>query len=83
VLEEIRGTFHRINGLRPNFQTGPEKLTPVWSAREDVRTFPPATFYPVGWWEKGLLGNRPYPAESYCVHHWRAGWKKTSGQIPR
>lgn len=57
----------------PNYATGPEFATKVWRGREDVRRLPPICFYPVGWWEKHLLGG-PYPDETFAVHHWAKGW---------
>lgn len=82
VLEQIRRSFHRVSGLKPNFQTGPVPFTKVFRLRDDVRVLSRETFYPVGWWEKGKLGG-PYPEESFCVHHWHAGWKKSGGLIPQ
>lgn len=64
---------------RPNYQTGPEPFTRIWRRRPDVRLLPREAFYPVGWWEKHLLGG-PYPPESYAVHHWNAGWKTPEQQ---
>lgn len=64
---------------RPNYQTGPEPFTRVWRQRRDVRKLEREAFYPVGWWEKHRLGG-PYPAESYAVHHWNAGWKTPEQQ---
>ena len=60
-------------GAWPNMQTGPNFLTPRWRKRDDVERLDRTAFYPVGWWEKKLLGG-PYPSASYCVHHWNAGW---------
>jgi mannosyltransferase OCH1-like enzyme len=57
----------------PNQQTGPYFLTKMWRHRPDVRLLPPETFYPVHWSERARLGG-PYPAGSYAVHHWNAGW---------
>src|SRR4029077_3598730 len=58
----------------PNVASGPEFATRLWREREDVRRLPPSSFYPVGWWEKHLLGQVEYPAETYAVHHWAKGW---------
>ena len=61
------------SGAPPNQATGPYFLTRFWRWRTDVRLLPPVAFYPVHWSEKRKLGG-PYPAESYAVHHWDAGW---------
>jgi mannosyltransferase OCH1-like enzyme len=61
----------------PNFQTGPYFLTARWRRRRDVRLLEPVSFYPVHWSRRDDLGG-PYPAESYAVHHWAAGWLKES-----
>src|SRR4029077_14989936 len=60
----------------PNVASGPEFATALWREREDVRRLPPSSFYPVGWWEKNLLGKVDYPPETYAVHHWAKGWGK-------
>lgn len=57
----------------PNQQTGPHFLTRMWKDRPDVRLLDPEAFYPVHWSRKRDLGG-PYPAESFAVHHWNAGW---------
>jgi hypothetical protein len=57
-----------------NEAVGPEYATAVWRERDDVRRLPPWAFYPVGWWERGLLGKVRYPEQTYAVHHWAKGW---------
>lgn len=66
----------------PNKQTGPLFLTEVWRPRADVRRLPPSAFYPVGWWERDLLGNVEYPPESFAVHHWAKGWGQPHAAQP-
>lgn len=74
VLSALPEHVRQNRGKPPNYETGPEFFTTVWRGRDDVRRLPPMAFYPVGWWEKHLLGG-PYPPESYAVHHWVSGWK--------
>lgn len=64
-------------------RTGPEFVTQLWRDRDDVRRFPPAAFYPVGWWEKHLLGKVAYPSETFAVHHWAKGWGKPAATTVR
>jgi len=78
VLDYLPGWFDHQPGTKPNYQTGPVPFTRVWRRRRDVRRLPRETFYPVLWWERERLGG-PYPPESYCVHHWVAGWKAQTG----
>jgi mannosyltransferase OCH1-like enzyme len=73
VLEMLPRWSLKFPGHRPNLQTGPVPLTMTWKRRRDVRLLPSVAFYPVGWWERDNLGG-PYPAESYCVHHWTQRW---------
>lgn len=73
LIDRLESWSRRFATSPPNRQTGPYFLTAVWRFRTDVRLLPPATFYPVGWWEKAKLGG-PYPEESYAVHHWAAQW---------
>lgn len=74
----------------PNYATGPEWATSVWRGRDDVRRLPPWTFYPVGWWERHLLGDpNNYHPDTFAVHHWAKGWgddamkAKREGEGPR
>lgn len=73
LLERLPRWSHARRRRPPNHRTGPYFLTAQWARRSDVRLLPPVTFYPVHWSEKRKLGG-PYPAESYTVHHWNAGW---------
>jgi len=73
LLEGLVGRLRWAVGKPANEAVGPEYATGLWRERSDVRRLPPRAFYPVGWWEKGLLGG-PYPAETYAVHHWAKGW---------
>jgi mannosyltransferase OCH1-like enzyme len=73
LVDGLAEWFARREGKPPNQATGPYFLTAMWRARTDVRLLPPVTFYPVHWSEKRNLGG-PYPAASYAVHHWAAGW---------
>jgi hypothetical protein len=78
IDELIRGLPERaaaFEGAPPNHATGPEYATALWRVRDDVRRLPPWTFYPVGWWERDLLGNpKNYHPDTYAVHHWAKGW---------
>ena len=76
LLEGLLERLHETEGKSANEAVGPEYATALWRQREDVRRLPPLSFYPVGWWEKGLLGKIDYPAETYAVHHWAKGWGK-------
>lgn len=58
----------------PPSLTGPGFVTAQWRHRPDVRRLRPISFFPVHYKEMELLGG-PYPAESFAVHHWNAGWK--------
>ncbi len=73
LLDALPNWFNLFEGHPPNRQTGPYLLTRMWRWRDDVTLYPPEAFYPVHWSEKRKLGD-PYPEESYCVHHWDAGW---------
>jgi mannosyltransferase OCH1-like enzyme len=73
LLDRLPQWSYKRVGKPPNQQTGPYFVTWCWSHRTDVRRLEAQTFYPVGWWEREKLGG-PYPAESYAVHHWSAGW---------
>jgi len=60
--------------VSPPGVTGPRFITERWRNRDDVRRLPPIFFFPHHW--SSLRGKGgPYPAESYAVHHWNAGWK--------
>lgn len=73
LLGELPNWFNLFEGKPPNQQTGPYFVTKMWRWRDDVTSYGPQAFYPVHWSEKRKLG-QPYPEESYCVHHWDAGW---------
>jgi hypothetical protein len=75
----LDGLSERIRTTRGNpvVQTGPNYATVVWRHRSDVRRFPPRYFYPVHWQDMVDL-HPPYPADSYCVHHWASGWKSAA-----
>ena len=73
LLEALPAWFKKYRGAPPNRQTGPYFVTRYLRGRSDIRLLPPVTMYPVHWSEKARLGG-PYPAESYAVHHWNAGW---------
>jgi len=73
LLAALPSWFRRYRGAKPNRQTGPYFATSVLRGRSDVTLLPPVAFYPVHWSAKRDLGG-PYPAESYAVHHWAAGW---------
>lgn len=73
LLDALPAWFAARPKAPPNEQTGPYLLTRLWRRRHDVRLLDPVAFYPIHWSEKRLLGG-PYPAESYAVHHWDAGW---------
>ena len=80
----IAGLVDRLSateGQTANNAAGPEYATALWREREDVRRLPPSSFYPVGWWEKHLLGNVDYPPETYAVHHWAKGWGKPTSKL--
>ena len=69
--------WQAVNAAKePNHRTGPVLVTHEWRNRDDVRRLPVSTFYPVGWWEKDLLGEVTYPPETLAVHHWFKGWGK-------
>lgn len=70
VVERLEAT----KGKPANEAIGPEYATALWRERADVRRLPPWTFYPVGWYEKNLLGQIDYPERTYAVHHWAKGW---------
>lgn len=76
LIRELPGSLATHSAATPNVASGPEFATALWREREDVRRLPPASFYPVGWWEKKLLGKIEYPKETYAVHHWAKGWGK-------
>ncbi len=76
LLDGLVQRLEETEGQTANNAVGPEYATAIWREREDVRRLPPATFYPVGWWEKNLLGKVDYPPETYAVHHWAKGWGK-------
>jgi len=78
VLALLPTWSKRYPSTKPNYATGPFPFTHVWRNRTDVRLLPPVTFYPVHWSARERLGG-PYPVESFCVHHWQAGWKLPSG----
>lgn len=76
LLVELREwALARPDETDPVIQTGPIFLTEAWRKRDDVRRLPISAFYPVGYWEKQLLGKVAYLPETYAVHHWAAGWK--------
>jgi glycosyl transferase-like sugar-binding protein len=76
LLEGLVDRLDATRGQTANNAVGPEYATAIWREREDVRRLPPSSFYPVGWWEKNLLGQVSYPPETYAVHHWAKGWGK-------
>lgn len=76
LLDALPAWEQTHRGTPPNIQTGPEFITAAWRERDDVRRLPPSAFYPIGWWEKHLLGKVAYPPETYSVHHWDKGWAK-------
>lgn len=61
------------DGEPPDRRTGPLYLTTTWWKRRDVTRFAREIFYPVGWWQRELLGG-DYPTGSYAVHHWAGSW---------
>lgn len=73
LLDGVVGRLEWSAGKPANEAIGPEYATGLWRERDDVRRMPPWAFYPVGWWEKHLLGG-PYPDRTYAVHHWAKGW---------
>ena len=78
LIRELPASLVTHSAATPNVASGPEFATALWREREDVRRLPPMAFYPVGWWEKQLLGTFEYPKETYAVHHWAKGWGKTT-----
>jgi len=76
LIRELPASLAANRAATPNVASGPEFATALWRERDDVRRLPPMAFYPVGWWEKQLLGKVEYPAETYAVHHWAKGWGK-------
>lgn len=83
LLEGLVARLRATEKLTANNAVGPEYATAVWRARDDVRRLPPVAFYPVGWWEKQLLGKIDYPEETYAVHHWAKGWDKAQAPKPK
>jgi hypothetical protein len=78
LIRELPASLAANSAATPNVASGPEFATRLWRERDDVRRLPPMAFYPVGWWEKKLLGKIEYPKETYAVHHWAKGWGKPS-----
>ena len=74
LLDGVRDRLAQTRRKPANEAIGPEYATAHWRERDDVRRLPPWTFYPVGWWEKQLLGDIEYPAKTFAVHHWSKGW---------
>ncbi len=84
LLEGLVGRLRWAEGKPANEAVGPEYATGLWRERDDVRRLPPSSFYPVGWWEKHLLGEVEYPRETFAVHHWAKGWgKNPTGKAPQ
>lgn len=73
LLDILPEWFDNRPDAPPNHATGPYLFTACWRWRDDVRLLPPLAFYPVHWSNKKELGH-PYPAASFAVHHWDAGW---------
>jgi hypothetical protein len=75
LIDGLPAQLERTERKTANHAAGPEYATALWREREDVRRLPPWTFYPVGWWERHLLGDaRNYHPDTYAVHHWAKGW---------
>jgi hypothetical protein len=75
LIEGLPAQCAATEDKTPNYATGPEYATAHWRGRDDVRRLPPWTFYPVGWWERHLLGNQEnYHPDTFAVHHWSKGW---------
>lgn len=81
LIDGLPKQLGKTQGKPANYAAGPEYATPIWRARDDVRRLPPWTFYPVGWWEKHMLGDPAnYHPETYAVHHWAKGWGEERAQ---
>ena len=75
LIEGLPAQCAATEDKTPNYATGPEYATAHWRRRNDVRRLPPWTFYPVGWWERHLLGDPAnYHPDTFAVHHWSKGW---------
>jgi len=74
LIEELPAHLAEHAGATPNIASGPEYATARWRYRDDVRRLPVSVFYPVGWWERKLLGHVTYPDTTIAVHHWAKGW---------
>lgn len=75
LLTGLPDSCARTEEKTPNYATGPEYATSLWRGRSDVKRLPPWTFYPVGWWERHLLGDPAnYHPDTFAVHHWAKGW---------
>lgn len=74
LLRGLVQRLHDTEGMTANNAAGPEYATALWRERSDVRRLPPSYFFPIGWWEKGILGHTQLPPETYAVHWWNKGW---------
>jgi len=74
LLERLPDSLIENVKDNPTVASGPGYATPLLRDRDDVRRLPVGVFYPVGWWERELLGEVEYPEQTIAVHHWAKGW---------
>lgn len=69
---EAHVAINQGKGWRPNKLSGPQYVTPEWSAwKERVRVLPSRTFYPYSWAQVGTAAERgPWHADTFAVHRW-------------